>query len=82
MKTDNEAQEKYLALVSAMDAVQEGLDELDKVVKRMRPVSVNWRTRTTKELQGLRRNAQATLDDLRDTAKRYEADMIAREWRP
>ncbi|MGW5054743.1 hypothetical protein [Actinokineospora sp. NPDC004072] len=78
-----EAQDRYLELVKAMDAVQEALDTVDGLIKRhYEPVAVNWRTRTDREMQALRRTAQGRLDDLRETAKHYERDMIAREWRP
>lgn len=78
-----EAQERFLVLVGALDSVQEALDEMDRLLKRQyKPVAVNWRVRTDREMQALRRTAQAKLDDLRETAKHYERDMIAREWRP
>ncbi|WP_156754992.1 hypothetical protein [Actinokineospora pegani] len=76
-----EAQEKYLALVSAMDAVQEGLDGLTRLIKSYSPPQTNWRTKSKRELQGLRTNAQNKLDDLRQIAKNYEAEMVAKEWR-
>lgn len=75
------AQERYVALVSALDDVQESLDDLDKLIKRFKPVSANWRMKDKRELQALRRKAQDKLDDMRETAKSYEADMIAKEWR-
>ena len=75
------AQERYINLVSAMDDVQESLDELNSLIKRFDPPRVNWRVKDKRELQALRRKAQDRLDDMRETAKKYEADMIAKEWR-
>jgi ElaB/YqjD/DUF883 family membrane-anchored ribosome-binding protein len=77
-----EAQERYLKLISAMDAVQEALDEAKSLLRRYNPSGLSWRTKSTRELQALRLKAQDRLDDLRETAKHYERDMIAREWRP
>ncbi|MCG8919255.1 hypothetical protein L6E12_26115 [Actinokineospora sp. PR83] len=77
-----EAQEKYMALVSGMDVVQEGLDELTRLIKRSYVgIDSNWRSKSRRELQALREKAQDALDDFRDIAKRYETDMVAKEWR-
>lgn len=80
--TGEEAQRKYLALVHAMDLVQECLDEIRASIKQFRPMDVSWKVRTRREFQALRLTAQARMDDLRETAKKYEAEMVAREWRP
>ena len=77
-----EAQEKYLALVAGMDAVQEGLDELTRLIKRkFVGIDANWRSKTRREMQALREKAQDKLDDFRDIAKKYETEMVAKEWR-
>ncbi|GAB3901492.1 hypothetical protein ACFQ1S_04310 [Kibdelosporangium lantanae] len=76
------AQERFIALMDAMTRVQNALDDCDRLITRMRPVRANWRTTSREEMQNLRRSAQRELDDMRDTAKRFEAELISREWRP
>ena len=77
-----EAQQKYLALVAGMDAVQGGLEEINRLIKRYKGLETAWRSKTRRELQALYSKAQDRLDDLRQTAKNYEAQMVAKEWRP
>ncbi|UVS78380.1 hypothetical protein [Actinokineospora sp. UTMC 2448] len=77
-----EAQERYLALISALDEVQEALDETKSLLRRFNPTGLSWRVKDKREMHALRVKAQDKLDDLRETAKHYERDMVAREWRP
>nr|CEL16278.1 hypothetical protein [Kibdelosporangium sp. MJ126-NF4]CTQ94202.1 hypothetical protein [Kibdelosporangium sp. MJ126-NF4] len=76
------APERFVQLIEAMNRVQESLDECDALIRRMRPVKANYRMTSREEMQNIRRAAQGELDDMRATAKKYEAELIAQEWRP
>lgn len=77
------AQQRYATFVGAMDMVRETLDEANKLVAKMpkQPASRSWTVSTRAELQGLRRTAVGELDRLRKKSKRYEAELVSREWR-
>ena len=77
------ARQKYAVFVGAMDAVREALDEARKLVGTVpkQPVSTKWTVSTREEMQGLERNAVGELERLRKKSKRYEAELISRDWR-
>jgi hypothetical protein len=77
------ARQKYAAFVSAMDMVRSALDEAHKLVAKMpkQPVSGKWTASTREEMQGLERTAVGELERLRKKSKRYEAELISRDWR-
>lgn len=77
------AQQKYAAFVGAMDMVREALDEAHKLVAKMpkQPASAKWTVSTREEMQGLERTAVGELERLRKKSKRYEAELVSREWR-
>ncbi|WP_324607083.1 hypothetical protein [Saccharomonospora iraqiensis] len=78
------ARERYGSFVSAMDMVLEALEELDRFIDRVDDDRVGegtWSMATREELQGLRRRAVDELDRLRAKAKKYEADLVSRDWR-
>lgn len=78
------AQEKYAAFVSAMDMVLDSLEELDAFIDRIDDDKVEegaWSVATQEELQGYRRKAVDELGRLRVKAKKYEAELVSRDWR-
>lgn len=77
------ARQRYAAFVGAMDMVRQTLDEVNKLVAKVekRPHSTSWTVATREELQGLRRTAIEELERLRKKSKRYEAELISRDWR-
>lgn len=77
------AMEKYREFVSAMDMVLESFDSLDAVIAKVDPKSAagGWTVATQKELHGYRVRAFEELERLRTIAKKYEAELISREWR-
>lgn len=77
------ARQKYAVFVSAMDAVREALDGAHKLIAKApkQPVSAKWTVSTREEMKGLGRNAVGELERLRKKSKRYEAELVSREWR-
>lgn len=77
------AMDKYRQFVSAMDMVLESFDSLDSVIAEVDPKNSagGWTVATQKELQGYRARAFDELERLRTIAKKYEAELISREWR-
>ena len=77
------AQERYGQFVSAMDLVLEALESVDKVIARVddsfRPGGFTVATQA--ELVDYRRDAFEELDELRAMARKYEAELLSREWR-
>ncbi|MER7116691.1 hypothetical protein ACWGRK_20565 [Saccharomonospora azurea] len=79
------AQQKYGTFVSAMDMVVEALEELDKFIDRIDDGKAEdgaWSVAATQdELKGYRRKAVDELGRLRAKAKKYEAELVSRDWR-
>lgn len=77
------AMDKYREFVAAMDMVLESFDSLDAVIARIEPKKAagGWTVATKKELQGYRARAFDELERLRTIAKKYEAELVSREWR-
>jgi hypothetical protein len=77
------AQERYGTFVSAMDLVLDALDGLNALIDKVddRTVTDGWTVATKEELQGYRRQAFDELERLRTVAKKYEIELVSREWR-
>lgn len=77
------ALDKYRAFVMSMDLVLESFDSLDKVIAKVDPKNApgGWTVATQKELHGYRQRAFDELERLRTIAKKYEAELVSREWR-
>jgi hypothetical protein len=77
------ALQNYGAFVSAMDLVLEALEALDKVIDQVDDTKAHagWTVATQDELKGYRLQAFDELDRLRTIAKKYEAELISRDWR-
>jgi len=77
------ARQRYASFVTAMEMVRTALDEVNVLVLKVekRPHSTGWTVSTRSELQAMRRNAIEELERLRKKTKRYEAELISREWR-
>ena len=80
---NRKARERYGSFVSAMDMVREALDNLAPVIVKVRKPSggSGWTVPTREELQGLKRTATEELERLRAKSKKYEAELVSREWR-
>jgi hypothetical protein len=77
------ARERYGTFVAAMDMVLHALDETNVVINkvRRRPTGPGWTVATKDELRGMRRGAFEELERLRRKTKKYEAELISRDWR-
>lgn len=77
------AQQRYSSFVTAMDLLAGLFDELDKMIARVDDgkAAGGFTIATQGELKAHRRNAFTELDRLRTTAKKYEAELISRDWR-
>ncbi|MEC3974858.1 hypothetical protein [Amycolatopsis sp. H20-H5] len=77
------ARSRYGQFVSAMDMVLEALERVDPLIERVddkhRPGG--FTVATQDELIGYRRATFDALDDLRGRAKKYEAELVSRDWR-
>ena len=80
---NRKARQKYASFVSAMDMVREALDKLTPLIGKVRKPSASsgWTVPTREELQGLKRTATEELERLRAKSKKYEAELVSREWR-
>lgn len=80
---NRKARQKYASFVSAMDMVREALDNLTPVIAKVRKPSGDsgWTVPTREELAGLKRTATEELERLRSKSKKYEAELVSREWR-
>lgn len=77
------AQQRYGQFVSAMDLVLEALESLDGLIAEVDPkrAAGGWTVPTPEELSGHRQKATDELERLREIAKKYEAELISRDWR-
>ncbi|MBK1785587.1 hypothetical protein [Prauserella cavernicola] len=77
------AQQNYAAFVAAMDLVAEQFDEVDKLIDALddRAVPGGFTVATPDEIRGFRGKAFDELDRMRVVARKYEGDLISREWR-
>jgi hypothetical protein len=77
------ARERYGTFIAAMDMVRHALDEANTLINRAqrKPVGPGWMVATKEELRGMRRGAFEELERLRRKTKKYEAELISRDWR-
>lgn len=80
---NRKARERYASFVSAMDMVREALDNLTPVIGKVRERKggSGWTVPTREELAGLKRTVLEELERLRAKTKKYEAELVSREWR-
>lgn len=80
---NRKARERYGSFVNAMDMVREALDNLTPVIAKVRkpPGGAGWTVPTREELAGLKRTVTEELERLRAKTKKYEAELVSREWR-
>ena len=77
------AQDRYGTFVGAMDFVEELFVPLEKRINKMseKPGKPGgWRVATPDELKGMLSTARNDLSALREKAKKYEAELKAKEW--
>lgn len=77
------AQQRYQQFVSSMDLVLQALESLDSLISEVDPnqASGGWTVPTPDELRGYRQKAVDELERLREIAKKYEAELVSRDWR-
>lgn len=77
------AQQQYATFVAAMDQVLEALQGLDPLIAQVdeSEQGTGWSTVTRDELTAYRIRAVDELERLRATAKKYEANLVSRDWR-
>lgn len=77
------AQERYGAFVGAMDVAGEALLVVDKLIDAADETRAagTWTVATPDELQGYRIAAMDALERLRTAAKKYEVELVSRDWR-
>jgi hypothetical protein len=77
------ARERYGVFVTAMDMVLETLEGLDELIGRVddKHAGSGWTVATQDELKGYRMQAVDELERLRTAAKKYETELVSRDWR-
>ncbi|GAB3565998.1 hypothetical protein GCM10027445_12100 [Amycolatopsis endophytica] len=79
------ARERYGNFVTAMDLVLEALEGLtgliEKVDDKHQDEGSGWAVATQDELKGFRSQATDELERLRTVAKKYETELVSRDWR-
>jgi uncharacterized protein YlxW (UPF0749 family) len=73
---------KYREFVGALETVWLVLDDAQRLADKVTAESrTSWRAATGPELRGLVRNTQEHVDALQTRARKYEAELVSREWR-
>lgn len=78
------ARKRYEEFVGALDMVGVAVEEAAKLIKKYDPASVPaglWSVPDEEELQAAYRKAVDDINRLRANAKKYEAELVSREWR-
>jgi hypothetical protein len=77
------ARDRYSTFVSSMDLVLEALAGLDALIGKVddKHAGAGWTVATQDELKGYRMQAVDELERLRVAAKKYETELVSREWR-
>ncbi|ASR37962.1 hypothetical protein BAY61_26445 [Prauserella marina] len=77
------AQQNYASFVAAMDQVAELFDEVDKLIDALdeKTAPGGFTVATPEELQALKGKAFDELDRMRVVARKYEGELISRDWR-
>ncbi|MEU0466704.1 hypothetical protein ABZ215_22105 [Amycolatopsis sp. NPDC006131] len=77
------ARERYGSFVVAMDLVLEALEDLTGLIEKVddKHAGSGWTVATQDELKGYRTQATDELERLRTAAKKYETELVSRDWR-
>lgn len=77
------AMERYGQFVSALDLVAEQFDEIDKLIDRVGKGTTEsgFTVPSREELKGLRAKAFGELEQMRATAKKFEAELVSKPWK-
>ncbi|MDQ0380287.1 hypothetical protein [Amycolatopsis thermophila] len=77
------ARDRYGNFVTAMDLVLEALEGLTGLIEKVddKHEGTGWAVATQDELKGYRSQAVDELERLRAVAKKYETELVSREWR-
>lgn len=77
------ARERYGTFVATMDLVLEALQGLDELIEKVddKHAGSGWTVATQDELKGYRMQAIDELERLRVAAKKYETELVSRDWR-
>ncbi len=73
---------KYREFVGALETVWMVLDDAQKLANKVTNESrTSWRVATGSELRGTVQVARDHVDALQSRARKYEAELVSREWR-
>ncbi|PXY28227.1 hypothetical protein [Prauserella muralis] len=77
------AQQNYATFVAAMDLVAQQFDEIDTLIDALDEDAMpgGFTVATPDELRGFRAKAFDELDRMRAVARKYEGELISRDWR-
>jgi hypothetical protein len=77
------ARDRYSAFVTSMDLVLEAVDGLNGLIEKVddKHTGPGWTVASQDELKGYRMQATDALERLRTAAKRYETELVSRDWR-
>jgi hypothetical protein len=77
------ARERYSTFVTSMDLVLQALEGLNQLIDKVddKHTGSGWTVATQDELKGYRMQALDELQRLRVAAKKYETELVSREWR-
>lgn len=79
--TNRRARQKYQEFIGVLATVWMVLDESRKVIDRMDDgVRPSWRA-SHDDVVSARRRALEQVDELQARARRYEAELVSRDWR-
>lgn len=73
---------KYREFVAALETVWMVLDDARKLADKVQAESrTSWRVATGSELRGMVRASVEHVDTLQARARKYEAELVSRDWR-
>jgi hypothetical protein len=78
------AQERYNSFVTALNMATDQINEVGKLIERMRKTKTapgSWRVATPEQLRKLMKDSLLALEELKAHAKKYEAELVSRDWR-
>jgi hypothetical protein len=78
---NNRAKDRYTSFLTSISVVEGQFAELDRAISRVKSKGHKWQVATQQELRAMRRTAFDHLQELRVTAKKYESELLSREWR-
>lgn len=75
---------RYSVFRNAVNGVLDALEESSKLIGRMsdrRAPAGGWTIPSVDEVKDIHRHAMAALDELNQSAKKWESELLSRGWR-